>query len=34
MPNPGESQVRNAIDEYLITGKTPPPITALLHARH
>ncbi len=27
--NPGESQVRDAIDEYLITGKTPPPNTVL-----
>lgn len=25
--NPGESQVRDAIEEYLITGKTPPPNT-------
>jgi len=27
--NPGESQVRDAIDEYLITGKLPPPNTVL-----
>ncbi len=27
--NPGASQVRDAIDEYLITGKTPPPNTVL-----
>jgi pimeloyl-ACP methyl ester carboxylesterase len=27
--NPGESQVRDAIDEYLITGNTPPPNTVL-----
>jgi pimeloyl-ACP methyl ester carboxylesterase len=27
--NPGESQVHDLIDEYLITGKTPPPNTVL-----
>ncbi len=27
--NPGESQVRDLIDEYLITGNTPPPNTVL-----
>jgi pimeloyl-ACP methyl ester carboxylesterase len=26
---PGESQTRNLIDEYLVTGKTPPPNTVL-----
>ena len=28
-PNPGESQVRDLIDEYLITGNTPAPNTVL-----